>query len=172
VHALRYDGAEHARPAAKLIETLADPALRAIVICPSNPYLSIDPFFAMPMLRRALARSQKPVIAVSPIIGGKAVKGPTSKIMAELGIPVTTQSIAAHYRGIIDGIVVDLDDAHEAKGIDIPVLATRILMKNLTDSKRLAREVMVFAKEIAARDKVAAHDEAVASSHNAEKRLP
>lgn len=171
VKALRYDGAEHARPAARLIEALMDPTLRAVIICPSNPYLSIDPFLAMPMLRRALARSKIPVIAVSPIIAGKAVKGPTSKIMAELDIPATNQSIAAHYRGIIDGLVVDMGDTQETRGIDIPVRATPILMKNLADSKRLAREVMVFADEIAALNPATANRKASAFSHNTEREL-
>lgn len=154
VRALRFEGAERARPAAKLMETLADSSLRAVVICPSNPYLSIDPFLAMPELRGALSRSGAPVIAVSPIIGGQAVKGPTAKIMTELGIPVTTQSIAAHYRGLIDGLVIDAADANEAAGVDIPVLATPTLMQDLADRKRLAGEVVAFADEIASRDVV------------------
>ena len=152
VRALRFEGAERARPATKLLETLANPSLRAVVICPSNPYLSVDPFLAMPALHDALSRSVAPVIAVSPIIGGQAVKGPTAKIMTELGIPVTTQSIAAHYRGLIDGLVIDAADAHEAGGVDIPVLATPTLMLNLADRKRLAGEVVAFADEIASRN--------------------
>lgn len=155
VRELRFEGAKHARPAARLLEVLADPTLRAIVICPSNPFLSIDPLLAMPAMGQALARSHAPIIAVSPIIGGQAVKGPTSKIMTELGIPVTTQSIASHYRGLIDGLVIDIADAHEETGIDVPVLTTRILMKDLADRKRLAREVIAFAEEIALGDKTA-----------------
>ncbi len=170
VTALRYDGAEHARPAARLIETLSDPALRAIIICPSNPYLSIDPFLAMPMLRGALARSPKPVIAVAPIIAGRAVKGPASKIMTELGIPVTTRSIAAHYRGIINGLVVDIGDADEARGLDIPVLTTPILMRSRADRERLAREVLAFADDIAARSEAAAPGTASVPIDSAEKK--
>lgn len=154
VRALRFEGAERARPAAKLLETLADPALRAVVICPSNPYLSVDPFLAMPELRGALSRSRAPVIAVSPIIGGRAIKGPTAKIMTELGIPITTRSIAAHYQGLIDGLVIDATDAHEADGIGIPVLTTRTLMQDLADRRRLAGEVIAFADRIAPGDEV------------------
>lgn len=155
VRALRFDGAERARPAAKLLKTLSCRSLRAIVICPSNPYLSIDPFLAMPELRRVLSRSSVPVVAVSPIIGGQAVKGPTAKIMTELGIPVTAQSIAAHYRGLIDGIVVEAADARKMADIGIPVLATRTLMKNMADRKRLASDVIAFADEIASHIKPA-----------------
>jgi LPPG:FO 2-phospho-L-lactate transferase len=149
VRALRFDGAERARPAAGLLEAISDPALRAIVICPSNPYLSIDPILAVAGLRVALSRAVAPVIAVSPIIGGRAIKGPTVKIMAELGIGATTQSIAAHYAGIIDGLVIDDSDAGEAAGIDLPVLVARTLMQTLADRKRLAGEVVAFARTIA-----------------------
>ncbi|MBI3436263.1 MAG: 2-phospho-L-lactate transferase [Proteobacteria bacterium] len=152
VRALRFAGAERARPTTKLLETLADPALRAVVICPSNPYLSIGPFLAMPELRQALAHSRAPVIVVSPIIAGQAVKGPTAKIMTELGIPVTNESIAARYRGLADGLVIDNRDSNEAAGLDLPVLVTRTRMLDLADRKRLAQEVITFADEVAARE--------------------
>jgi len=147
VRALRFGGATQARPAQELLEALSDASLRAVVICPSNPYLSIDPLLAMPELRRAISRTNAPVIAVSPIIGGQAVKGPTAKIMTELGIPVTIQSIAAHYRGLIDGLVIDTSDAQEEANLDIPVLSTKILMQDQPDRERLAEEVMAFAGE-------------------------
>lgn len=151
VRGLRFEGAADARPTSKLLQTLADAQLRAIVICPSNPYLSVDPCLAMPAMRTALARSGAPVIAVSPIIGGQAVKGPIAKIMTELGIPVTTQSIAEHYRWLIDGLVIDEADEADAAGIDMPVLVTPTLMRNLADRKRLAGEVVAFADNLASR---------------------
>ena len=151
VRGLRFEGAANARPTAKLLETLAGAQLQAIVICPSNPYLSVDPLLAMPAMRTALARSAAPVIAVSPIIGGQVVKGPTAKIMTELGIPVTTQSIAEHYRWLIDGLVIDEADEADAAGLDMPVLATPTLMRDLADRKRLAREVIAFAEKIESR---------------------
>jgi LPPG:FO 2-phospho-L-lactate transferase len=150
VRALRFEGAERARPAAGLCEAISRPALRAVVICPSNPYLSIDPILAVPGLRDALSQAAAPVIAVSPIIGGRAVKGPTAKIMAELGIDVTTRSIAAHYAGIIDGLVIDESDAAEAASVDLPVLVAPTLMQDLADRKRLAARVVAFAETIAA----------------------
>jgi LPPG:FO 2-phospho-L-lactate transferase len=149
VRALRFEGAAQARPATGLCRALSDPALRAVVICPSNPYLSIDPILAVPGVRAGLAAAAAPVVAVSPIIGGQAVKGPTVKIMAELGISPTTASVAAHYRGLIDGLVVDDSDAAEAAGLDVPVLATRTLMENLADRTRLAEEVVAFADRLA-----------------------
>jgi LPPG:FO 2-phospho-L-lactate transferase len=149
VRRLRFEGAAAARPSAPVLETLSDPALRAIVFCPSNPYLSVDPILAIPGLHAALGRSAAPRIAVSPIIGGQAVKGPTAKIMTELGVPTTTLSIAAHYRGLIDGLVIDEADADERARIDVPVLVTRTLMLSLADRTRLAREVLAFADEVA-----------------------
>jgi LPPG:FO 2-phospho-L-lactate transferase len=149
VRGLRFEGAPQARPTAGLCEAISHPALRAIVICPSNPYLSIDPILAVPGVRAALAHATAPVIAVSPIIGGRAVKGPTVKIMAELGIDATTESMAAHYAGLIDGLVIDDSDAGEASGVDLPILVAPTLMRDLTDRKRLAGEVIAFAETIA-----------------------
>jgi LPPG:FO 2-phospho-L-lactate transferase len=149
VRALRFEGAERARPASGLIEAILHPALRAIVICPSNPYLSVDPILAVPGVRAALSRAAAPVVVVSPIIGGKAVKGPTVKIMNELGVGATTQAIVAHYRGLIDGIVIDDADASEGASIDMPVLVTQTLMRDLADRARLACQVVAFAETIA-----------------------
>jgi LPPG:FO 2-phospho-L-lactate transferase len=98
VRAIRFAGAKTAEPAAGVLDAITDPALRAIVICPSNPYLSVDPILAVPGIAPALLSSTAPVIAVSPIIGGQSVKGPTAKIMAELGIAISTDSIAAERR--------------------------------------------------------------------------
>ena len=88
-------------------------------------------------------------MAVSPIIGGAAVKGPTAKIMAELGTPVSNVSIAAHYHGLIDGLVIDSVDAGDAAAIDEPVLATCTLMQDLSDRVRLASDVLAFAQTLA-----------------------
>jgi LPPG:FO 2-phospho-L-lactate transferase len=103
----------------------------------------------VPGLRAALSQAAAPVIAVSPIIGGQAVKGPTVKIMAELGIGAATQAIAAHYAGLIDGLVIDESDAEDAASVNLPVLVTQTLMQDLEDRKRLAGEVVAFAGTIA-----------------------
>jgi LPPG:FO 2-phospho-L-lactate transferase len=148
VRAIRFAGAKVATPAAGVLAAITDRALRAIVICPSNPYLSVDPILAVPGIAPALSTATAPVIAVSPIIGGQAVKGPTAKIMAELGIAVSTEAIAAHYRGLIDGLVIDEADAADRESVDLPVLVTRTLMRDIADREQLARDVVAFADSL------------------------
>jgi LPPG:FO 2-phospho-L-lactate transferase len=94
VKELSYEGAASARPQPAFMAALADARLRAIIICPSNPYLSVDPILALPGVRAALKTCPAPVIAVSPIVGGRAVKGPTAKMMRELGRPATATAVA------------------------------------------------------------------------------
>jgi LPPG:FO 2-phospho-L-lactate transferase len=146
-----FDGAERAVPQPDLIAALRDAGLRAVVICPSNPFISIDPILALPGLRAALAATAAPVIAVSPIIAGRAVKGPTAKMMAELGLTVDPATVAAHYRGIIDGYMMDDADSHMAAMLDLPVETARTLMQSRDDREALARAVLAFADRIAAR---------------------
>jgi LPPG:FO 2-phospho-L-lactate transferase len=148
VRGVRFDGAETSAPTPELLDVLSRP-LRAIVICPSNPFLSIDPILSVPGLRAALARQAAPVVAVSPIIGGEAVKGPTAKMMAELGIAATTQSIAAHYRGLMSGLVIDRTDAADRESVDVPSLATNTLMRSIADREHLARDVLAFCDALA-----------------------
>jgi LPPG:FO 2-phospho-L-lactate transferase len=124
--------------------------LRAVVICPSNPFISIDPILALPGLREALAGTPAPVIAVSPIIAGRAVKGPTAKMMTELGLEVDALTVAAHYRGLIDGYVMDDADSKMAAMLDLPVETTRTLMQSLEDREDLARVVLDLADRIGA----------------------
>src|SRR5262249_44586654 len=112
--------------------------------------LSVDPLLSIAGIRTALSAAAAPVIAVSPLIGGKAVKGPTAKIMAELDIPATAQAIAAHYGDLLDGLVIDEDDAADAPQIGIPTKVTSTLMRDLNDRQRLARHVLLFADNIAA----------------------
>ncbi len=148
VTGISFAGAAAARPNPAFVDAVADPHLIAIVICPSNPYLSIDPILAVPGVREALRRATVPVIAVSPIIGGKAVKGPTAKIMSELGIAITSGAIADHYGGLIDGLVIDDTDAADADRIGVQVAVTRTLMANFDDRCNLARAVLAFAKRL------------------------
>ncbi len=150
ITAISFAGAAQARPQSAFVDALADPGLDAIVIAPSNPYLSIDPILAVPGVREALRRATAPVIAISPVIGGAAVKGPTAKIMGELGIAVTSGAIADHYAGLIDGLVIDETDAAEAQRIAVPVAVTRTLMKNIADKRRLAHAVLAFAGRLTA----------------------
>jgi LPPG:FO 2-phospho-L-lactate transferase len=145
---IRFDGAAEASPAPGVLAALSAPELQAIVLCPSNPYLSIDPLLAVRPLRASLERRAAPLIAVSPLIGGRAVKGPTAKIMQELGIPMTPTSIYQHYRGLLDAIVVDSADVQAAAGIPIPVFSTATMMSTLEDRLRLARFTLDCARSL------------------------
>jgi LPPG:FO 2-phospho-L-lactate transferase len=93
-----------------VVESIADPECRAILMAPSNPFLSIDPILAVPAIRRALLETHVPIVAVSPLVGGTAVKGPTAKIMRELNMEISAAEVARHYAGIIDAILIDSRD--------------------------------------------------------------
>ncbi len=145
---VRFAGADAARPAPAAVEALSADSLAAIVICPSNPYLSIDPILAVPGIRPLLQEARVPVIAVSPLVGGRAVKGPTAKIMQELGVELSARAIAAHYADLIDAFVLDEADAGLAARIPVPVHRCDTLMVSLEDRERLAREVLGFAARL------------------------
>jgi LPPG:FO 2-phospho-L-lactate transferase len=145
---IRFDGAAEAKPSAEAINALSGSDVRAIVLCPSNPYLSIDPILAVPGILRAIKNLTAPVVAVSPIIGGNAVKGPTAKIMRELGHAVNTQTISTHYRDLIDALVIDESDARDVAGVSMPLMATRTKMEDLADRMRLAREVITYSDSL------------------------
>lgn len=148
VRRILFEGAERAVPNPRITTALGSPDLGLVVICPSNPYLSVDPILALPALRQALADCAAPVVAVSPLIGGHAVKGPTAKIMAELGLPQTQASIARHYHDLIDGIMIDNADRAEAEGLPVETRTTATLMSSLGDRERLAREVIEFCTRL------------------------
>ncbi len=120
VRSIRYDGAAAARVTPQVMQALSAPDLAGVIICPSNPWLSIDPILAVPGMRDAMRASGAPVIAVTPIVGGKALKGPTAKIMAELGIAPDARSIASHYGDLIDGFVLDTQDAQSIDAMPRP----------------------------------------------------
>lgn len=147
IHAVRFDGAQGARPAEGVIEAIMAADTRAVLLAPSNPWLSVDPILAVPGIREALAATAAPVVAVSPIVGGQAVKGPTAKLMGELGLAVTNEAIAAHYAGIIDGLVVDVRDGGE--GLAITHSITDTLMRTPEDRARVARAALDLAETMA-----------------------
>ena len=118
------------------------------MICPSNPFLRIDPNLAIRGVRAALRDCFEPVIAVSPIISGDAVKGPTAKILRELGHPVSAIAIADYYRDFLDGFIVDTQDEAEVPGIeilDISVKVAETLMTDLDTKTKLANTVLDFS---------------------------
>jgi LPPG:FO 2-phospho-L-lactate transferase len=151
ITAIAFAGAEKARPQADFITALADPSLAAVVICPSNPFISIDPILAVPGVRAALKATPAPVVAVSPIIGGKAVKGPTAKMMRELGEESSAAAVARRYGEFIDAYVLDEADAAEAIGLEMVVAVAPILMRSIEDRERLAEIVLATAERLAAR---------------------
>jgi LPPG:FO 2-phospho-L-lactate transferase len=153
IRSIEYRGAAGARLSAALRAALRPGCARAVILCPSNPFLSIAPILAVPGLRQSLRDSGAPIVAVSPIVGGRAIKGPTAKIMRELGLPADVPAVAAHYRGLIDGLVIDGEDAGlqpllQQEGLRVAVTDT--VMRSLEDRVRLAREVLDFADAIAA----------------------
>ncbi|MEE4184967.1 MAG: 2-phospho-L-lactate transferase [Gammaproteobacteria bacterium] len=138
----------------EVLSALSDPALRAIIITPSNPWLSIAPVLSIPAIKSSILNARAPVIGVSPLIGGRAVKGPTAKIMQELGIPQHTLAIAQHYAGLLDGLIIDSQDtdyqsAIESLGIEVRV--TNTLMTKLEDKARVADAVLSLAAELGPR---------------------
>jgi LPPG:FO 2-phospho-L-lactate transferase len=149
VTGLRFCGAGRARVSEAATEALREPSLRAIFIAPSNPYLSIDPVLAVAGMRAALRAPGVPVIAVSPIIAGEAVKGPTAKIMGELGLAPSPLTVIGHYGGLIDGMVLDERDAGIASRTGLPVRLCDTLMRTLEDRERVARCALELAEEIA-----------------------
>jgi LPPG:FO 2-phospho-L-lactate transferase len=145
VRAVRFDGAEAASPAPGVIAAIHN--ADTVLIAPSNPWLSVDPLLAVPGIRDALIACKAPVVAVSPLIGGQAVKGPTAKLMGELGLAVNNDSIVQHYGDLLDGVVIDSGD-----GCNVPNLAvakTNTLMQTLDDKIRAARAALDLAATLA-----------------------
>ncbi|MDE0196635.1 MAG: 2-phospho-L-lactate transferase CofD family protein, partial [Caldilineaceae bacterium] len=124
-------------------------AAAQIIICPSNPYLSVDPILSVPGLRQLVQDSDAPVVAVSPIVGGRAVKGPVAKMMREMGhlnhLPLT---IVEHYTGLLDGFILDQQDQADQSRLPLPALTTDTIMTDLPSKQRLAAEVLQFGQSL------------------------
>ena len=147
VASFKFDGIENSRPAPGVLEAIG--AADLIVICPSNPWVSIDPILAVPGIRRAIA--EKSVLAVSPIIGGKTVKGPAAKMYSELGISPSALAVARHYKDFISGFVIDEVDrslVDDFSAWSIILLVTNTLMYTSEDRFRLADEVLRFGSTL------------------------
>jgi LPPG:FO 2-phospho-L-lactate transferase len=145
VHEIQFAGAAEATAPAALLAALRDPGLRAVVICPSNPLLSVAPILAIASIKEALGRCRAPVVAVSPIIGGHAVKGPTAKILRELKSEATAAEVARRYAGLIDVFVVDTVDAAASLPAGVRRVAAPVLMSTLEERENLARLVLAAA---------------------------
>lgn len=130
---------------------LERPDLEGIILCPSNPYLSVAPILAVPGIRGSLVRSEVPVIAVSPLIGGSAVKGPAAKIMNELDLPVSPLEIARLYGDFLDVMLIDERDRKLIEGReagDPQIEAAEILMKSQADRRRLAEACLAVLRRL------------------------
>ena len=144
VKGFRFEGIATAEAAPGTLETIE--AADAVVICPSNPWVSIDPILAVAGIWSAI--DAKPVVAVSPIIGGETVKGPAAKMYAELGIQPSALAVAEHYKDLLSGFVIDNIDAELENLIAIPTLTTDTLMNLLTKRARLAQDVLHFIRRL------------------------
>jgi LPPG:FO 2-phospho-L-lactate transferase len=143
VEGVEFAGAAEAAVTPEALDALA--SARAIVIGPSNPVISIGPMLAVPGLREALAAAPAPIVAVSPLVAGEVLKGPTATFMEHAGAPLTADGIAGLYEGLIDGLVAD------ERAAGVPTLETDVLMDGAEGRRRLAREVLGFAAALSAR---------------------
>ena len=151
VSGFRFEGIEAAAPSPGFAASL-NGNLDAILITPSNPFVSIDPILSLTGVSNAISAAPAPVVAVSPIVGGAAIKGPAAKMMAELGMPMEAREVARFYEGLIDGFVIDRRDEDQAPTIEeigMAVWVTDTVMNDLEDRITLARECCKFAKELA-----------------------
>lgn len=146
-----FKGIENAQTQPEFLDLLHNKKLTAIFICPSNPFVSVDPILQLPGVLSAIRQNRVPVIAVSPIIGGQAIKGPAAKMMAELGMPQSATAVAQHYQQygeLLSGFVVDTADRGLLDDIQtiVPCLATPTFMQSLEDRIALAQAVLAFAQ--------------------------
>ena len=145
VRGFEYKGADTAQPVPEFDIWMADADLAGVLICPSNPFLSIDPILAIDGIEQTLLACKAPVIAVSPIVAGAAIKGPTAKIMAELDVPRDAAAIAAHYGDLLDGFIIDETDRELLAAIEttgLNVVAAQSVMQTLDDKIELAHTAL------------------------------
>ena len=153
VAGFRFQGVDHARPAPGVLESIQ--SAQAVVICPSNPWVSVDPMLSIPGIREALNNRRQagvPVVAVSPILGTQTVKGPAAKMFAELGIQPSALAVARHYRDLLSGFVLDDQDAGQVPDIlslGMQALTDNILMPDESGRERLAGVVLDFCASLA-----------------------
>lgn len=149
VHAVRFVGLEAAAPSPAVLEALD--AADLVVFCPSNPFLSLDPILSLPGLRERV--QARPVVAVSPIVGGQAIKGPAAKLLSELGLDVSATAVAERYRDLLTGFVLDSMDAGLAAAVEAlgpAALVTDTVMRSDDDRARLAEATLGFAQSLMA----------------------
>jgi LPPG:FO 2-phospho-L-lactate transferase len=151
VRGMQYAGADEARVSDEVLDALHSEDLEAVVIGPANPYHGIRPTLELSGMRELIRRRGAPVIAVTPVVGGKAVKGSAGKMMRDLGREPTALGAATEYRQLADGFVIDRDDLALAEGVrslGMQVLAANTVMRTPEDRVALARSVLEFARSI------------------------
>ena len=151
IRGLEYAGADQARIPDEVLDALHAPDLEAVVICPANPYHVIGPILEISGMRELLRKSGAPVIAVTPIVGGKALKGSAAKMMRELGKEPSPRAVAGQYLRLIDGFVLDRQDsqlAESVRSLGIQVVAAQTVMRSVDDRVALARTVLDFARTV------------------------
>ena len=151
VRGFQYAGANEAMLTPEISDALDSPDLEAVIICPANPYHTIRPILEVPGMRELLRKRGAPVIAVTPIVGGKALKGSAGKIMRELHHEASARRVALEYLKLIDGFVIDIEDrasAEDVRASGIEVLVANTVMRTLEDRTALARAVLAFAQTI------------------------
>ena len=152
VSGFRFAGAERAKASPEIMAALASSDLQGVIFCPSNPYVSIGPILAITEIHAALATRKVPLIAVSPIVGGQALKGPAGKMMQELGREISSLSVARHYGDLLDALIVDEQDRallDRRSAQDPEFVVTRTVMKTREDRVALARECLVILEKMA-----------------------
>jgi LPPG:FO 2-phospho-L-lactate transferase len=143
VDAVRFEGAETARPAPGVLEAIA--AAELLLLAPSNPFVSVGPILAVAEIRAALERRRVPAVAVSPLIGGRAVKGPADAMLSRLAGGTTPAHVAGCYAGLIDTLVVDEADADDVADLGVRPVVTRTLMRDEDARRRLMESVLEAA---------------------------
>ncbi len=158
VTGIEFRGDLIAKPNPAFTRALDSVQIEAVVICPSNPFLSIEPILALPAVRSRLESMSVPRIAVSPIILGRAVKGPAAKMMRELGKEPSALAVAALYSGLVNGMIVDERDHEQIRCLstaDVTVASTDTMMNSVADQMRLARAVLQLAHNMSSSKGVA-----------------
>jgi LPPG:FO 2-phospho-L-lactate transferase len=146
VQGVDLSAAENAQPAAGVLEALREAQI--LLLCPSNPVVSIGPILALPGVREAMTQSRAPVVAISPIVGGAPVKGPADRLMRGIGVEVSARGVAQLYRGVIDGLLIDERDAGLAADIEAMGIRTQIestIMSDAAAATRLGEAALAFA---------------------------
>ena len=147
VKRFRFEGTHAAQPAAGVIEAIA--SADVVIFCPSNPWVSLDPILSIAAIANAVRA--KPVVGVSPIVGGKALRGPAAKMFHELGIEPSALSVADHFRAYLNGFIIDVEDrsfVQSIQGLGLEVLVTDTVMNSTEDRTHLAQEALALAASL------------------------